>query len=172
MTEQTDDFREELENEDGSYPDNWTPEVGDVLVGELVEYTKGHSRYGDFWIANIRDEDTGDVLAVWLSDVVLQDLFKRKRPSPGQRVGIKRLEDDPDKQYHRYALKIDSDEKQVPDFEDASPARDKAAVNAGDGVADAVNEQHNNEGESGGGESSGPSGEYGEDYGEDDDIPF
>lgn len=109
------DLRGELEDFDGEYPESWIPRVGDILVGTVRRYDSGTTDYGTYPIAVIEDEK-GAERGVWLLHTVLREEFKEKRPKPGERVGVKRLPDS-EKGYKRYALRVDRDEPEVPDFD-------------------------------------------------------
>lgn len=110
------DLRAELEEEDGDYPDAWRPEIGEILVGELVRYSRGHTTYGEAVIAIVSHEGTGELAAVWLLHHVLLDEFRKLRPSPGERIGIKRLPDAERAQnpYQRFIVRVDRPDE-VPD---------------------------------------------------------
>jgi hypothetical protein len=115
MSTETRDLRGELQDYDGNYPESWKPEVGYLCVGELLRYDSGSTEFGDYVIAVIRDDDTGEERSVWLMHEVLRREFAKRRPKPGERLGIKRLDDDAEKNYKRYALRVDREEA-LPDF--------------------------------------------------------
>ena len=90
----TRNLREEMEGMSG--PDSqtaWRPEPGDILVGRLIAYRSvlvdGHRRQ----LAMIEDERSGEGIAVWLSNVMLRNLFEEHKPQPGDRIGLKRFPD-------------------------------------------------------------------------------
>lgn len=114
-----DDFRNELDNFDGEYPESWIPKPGDMLVGKLARYSSGHTSYGEQLIAVIEDDETQTPRSVWLMHTVLHGEFKKLRPKPGERVGIKRLQDS-EKGYARYVVRVDREEP-VPDFQAFEP---------------------------------------------------
>lgn len=125
------DLRGELEDFDG-YPESWRPDVGEIIVGEVLRYDSGHTEYGEYPIAVLRDKSTGEERGVWLMHTVLRDEFEEKRPKPGERVGIKRLPD-ADKGYKRYAVRVDRDEPEMPEFDDYAepgdvPPQDREAL--------------------------------------------
>jgi len=114
------DLRAELEGWQDERPRAWVADVGQVLVGELVRYSRGEGQYGPAHIAQVREEKTGELRAVWLLHRVLLDEFKRLRPKPGERLGIRRLEDGGEnskRPYRRFALVLDRDGDDLPDFE-------------------------------------------------------
>lgn len=117
------DLRGELEDFDGEYPESWIPAVGDILVGEVLRYSRGTTNWGSYPICVLRDERTGEERSVWLMHTVLLDEFRKQRPKVGERVGVKRLPDADGGRYRRYALRIDRPEPDASDLlEDAEPA--------------------------------------------------
>lgn len=107
------DLSAELDADTGELPESWTPKPGDKLVGRLVRYDKATSRYGPCILAvlDVAGEGHGSrrqphLVAVWLSHKVLLERFKELRPAPGERLGIKRLEDS-ERGYARYLVKVD-----------------------------------------------------------------
>ena len=109
----------------------WRSRVGDVLVGELEGYHRGEGAYGPTWVAHVRDEKAGELRAVWLFHTVLLDEFRRLRPKPGERIGLRRLDDggQEDRRYRRYALVVDREGASgVPDFDAFGPALDAVVV--------------------------------------------
>lgn len=126
------DLRGELEGFDGEYPDSWKPSVGEIIVGEVQRYSSGSTDYGTYPICILLDEETGEERGVWLLHTVLRDEFEEKRPKPGERVGIKRLPD-AEKGYKRYAVRVDREEPEVPEFDAYDdpgdvPAQDRHAL--------------------------------------------
>ena len=117
MTPSDRDLRTELENFDGEFPESWIPKVGEILVGTFIRYDPAFTRYGACHIAVVRDEESGEERSVWLLHAVLRREFAKQRPKRGEHLGIKRLSDDGDKRYKRYALRIDRKEGDAPDFE-------------------------------------------------------
>jgi hypothetical protein len=101
----------------------WRPEPGETLVGVVERYDRRTARYGEADVALVRDEATGDLRAVWLVYATLRDLFDRERPKPGERIGVRRLDDGhgPRGAYRRFALVTDRDERSP------EPAPPKAA---------------------------------------------
>ena len=56
---------------------------------------------------------------------VLIDQFKKLRPKPGERVGIKRVADS-EKGYARYVVKVDRPEEiQVPDWDSLGASKER-----------------------------------------------
>ena len=128
MTNPKDAFRQAAEQDTGSYPEAWIPEVGDLLIGEILEYSEGSTRqYGSYNIVTVRDEDSGKPRAVWLMHKVLEDEFRRHKPKVGERVSIKRHEDGcttTGTKYHRYRVRVDRPAADAPDFDKFTKADD------------------------------------------------
>lgn len=117
-------LRDELNKETGVYPTSCKLNAGEMLVGELVRYSRATTQYGESPIAVIRDDETKELVSFWLIHTVALDEFKRLRPRPGERIGIKRLAD-AEKGYKRYVVKVDRDEPEVPDFEEFGATSDQ-----------------------------------------------
>ena len=100
------DLRKELEMIGDEPSRTWHPEVGDVIVGRLVTYDQGSTKFGECRIAVLQEEPTDELCEVWLGHAVLKNEFERQQPTVGERVGIRRLADS-DKGYKRYKLLID-----------------------------------------------------------------
>lgn len=97
------------------WPPAWKPEPGDVLVGTVERYDIGQTQYGPVRTCTIRT-DQGERLAIWLSTTVLLDQFRRERPKPGERIGVKYLGKHPEHGYHRYRLIVDRPQQEA-DFD-------------------------------------------------------
>ncbi len=109
----------------------WNPRVGNLLMGELAEYRRGESSYGPVWVAHVRNEKAGGLVAVWLTHTELLNEFRRLRPEPRERIALRRLDDggQEGQRYHRYALMVECKEDGgVPDFDADGPAFDAAAA--------------------------------------------
>jgi hypothetical protein len=122
----SDNFRDDVEGADGTYPESWIPDPGDKLIGTLDHYDKATTAYGEADIAVIKDEDTGVLRSFWLLHAVAIREFAKLVPRPGERVAIKRLEDgtteaSPNRRatsYKRYIVRVDGRGRadDVPDF--------------------------------------------------------
>ena len=131
-------LKERLYDYDPELPKSWRPTPGSMLVGTVRRYDHAETAYGPRWICVLEDE-SGESVAVWLSHTVLLGEFKEKRPKPGERIGIRRL-DDAAKGYARYVVLVEGrePEAEVPDFDefcelgDVAP-EDRAEVLAGNG---------------------------------------
>ncbi len=127
MTNPRDAFQQAAEQDDRTYPEAWIPDVGDLLIGEVVEYSEGSTRQGTYNIAVIRDEESGKPHAVWLMHKVLEDEFRRHKPKVGERISIKRHEDGcttTGTKYHRYRVRVDRPAADAPNFDKFTKADD------------------------------------------------
>lgn len=111
------DIRAELEQADGTFPPTAQVKPGDVLVGELLRYDEGTTRFGKAPIAVLAIEGSGEVVSLWLLHTVLRNEFAKQRPRPGERIGLKRFPDS-EEGYARWVLRIDraQSDAEVPDF--------------------------------------------------------
>ncbi|MBM4043659.1 MAG: hypothetical protein FJ279_00945 [Planctomycetes bacterium] len=100
------DLKRELNDWQG-WPEAWRPKPGDVLTGIVESYSEGPTPYGNVHTVIVKDEDAGERVSVWLSSTVLLSEFRRLRPKPGERIGLKYEGKDADKGYHRYKLLVD-----------------------------------------------------------------
>lgn len=146
MVTPNDDFRQGFEDDDGNLPDPWKPNPGEKLFGTLERYDSGITQYGTSPIAIIRDEESSELVAVWLFHTVLLSKFDKLKPQPGERIALKRLPNDPAKRYKKFALRVDRAEsaQPIPNFAayidsagDVTP-EDRAQV-----VAEAATEETN-----------------------------
>ena len=127
------DLRARLDGWNEERPRAWKPGVGDTLIGELVRYSRGEGKYGPAHIAIVREDGSGELRACWLFWAVLLDAFKQERPKPGERIGIRRLDDSEGKgangAYRRFALVVEREGgASLPDFDALGPAHDAPAA--------------------------------------------
>ena len=111
---------------DGEYPPAWRGEVGDVFVGYFARYERAMTRHGVRFIGVAKDEKSTELVSIWLNWKVLRERFKELRPQSGERFGIRRLPDS-EKGYRRFALLVDREDSNEPDFfktEDVQDAPD------------------------------------------------
>ena len=106
------DLAAELDAEGDEFPESWRPRPGDKLVGTVVRYTEGDSRFGPKWVCVLRcvnDAGAEYLCSVWLSHTVLYNEFLKLRPRIAERIGIKRLsdEDSAGGRYARYLVRVD-----------------------------------------------------------------
>ena len=126
----------ELKAWGGDTPPRWEPGVGDSIVGELIRYSRGRARYGPAWVAHVREEQSGELLAVWLFRTTLLDAFKRERPEPGERIGLRRLKDGTGAHgsYRRFSLIVEREGgESVPDFDAIEATADDGDAERGNG---------------------------------------
>ena len=127
MTNPNDAFRQAAESDDGTYPEAWIPDVGDLLIGEITDYSEGSTKHGTYKIVVIHDEDGDKPRAVWLVHKVLENEFRKHQPKIGERVSIKRHEDGctaTGTEYHRYRVRVDRPAAAAPDFDKFTRADD------------------------------------------------
>lgn len=111
------DLRAELESYDGTLPESWKPDPGDILEGILVRYEEMDAGHGPKKIAIIDEQATDKFRAVWLSPKVLFSEFEKHCPRPGEHIAIKRFADH-EKGYKVYKLVVDRDvSEELPDFD-------------------------------------------------------
>src|SRR5207244_9608199 len=67
----------------------WRPEVGEKLVGEVVEVDEFTGDYGTAPTVTIQPEDGGEPLKVFGFGTVLKDKIERANPQVGDIVGVK-----------------------------------------------------------------------------------
>jgi hypothetical protein len=92
---------------DRDFAQAWRPSPGDKLVGEVVEISSREGAYGEYPIVTLRT-DTGD-WAIHAFHEVLGNELARVAPKIGDRIGVKYSGKDPEKGYHRYRVRRDSD---------------------------------------------------------------
>jgi hypothetical protein len=104
-----DSFERELLDADGSIPESWKPEVGDLIVGRLIRCEAVKTAYGTPVVAVLEKEANGgatSLKAVWITSKMLITEFAKCEPKIGERVGVKRLPDS-DKGYKRFVVRVD-----------------------------------------------------------------
>ena len=118
-------LRDELNSMgDNQYHPAWRPEIGDIFVGHFVRYERAITKKGPRFIAVAKEQDTGQLVSIWLTSVVLRERFKDRRPMPGERFGIRRLPDS-GRGYQRYVVVVDRNETEEPDFFKTDKAADR-----------------------------------------------
>lgn len=114
-------FNDQLDAEDLGHPESWRPRPGDRIIGKLIRYDRGESNYGPRWIAVLHVDPSneyphGYLCGVWLSHAVLVAKFKELRPKPGERVGVRRLEDSA-KGYAMYRVVVEGRGPAIPEWD-------------------------------------------------------
>jgi hypothetical protein len=126
------DLRRELEKASDAERVSWKPKPGDVVVGTVLGYDVVETAYGpvNLLILEAEGEDgepTGEEVAVWLSHKVLWEQVRKARPKAGDRVGIRRLQDNESKGYKRYKLSVDREAAtgagHGPNFDEPDPGK-------------------------------------------------
>ena len=85
----------------------WSQKPGNTLIGELVRYEPGQTLDGGKCLtAIIRDVVTHDLVAVWIIDSGLIDVFRSEKPKAGELVGIKSLPDPEGNNGRFYAIRV------------------------------------------------------------------
>lgn len=99
----------------------WRPEVGDEVIGTVVDVTTGENEYGKYPIITLKRDD-GSLVAVHGFHTVLRNQFKRARPRVGEQVGVRYIQSDTDneKGYHNYSVRVKRNEGGTLDW-DAIP---------------------------------------------------
>lgn len=107
-----DDLRQRLEDEPEIQPRAWRGGPGEVICGTVISYGTGTAQTQKGPKVHptvIIETDEAELVKVWLLHQVLLDEFREQRPKPGERVGIKRLEDS-SKGYARYTVIVDRED--------------------------------------------------------------
>ena len=138
------DFATDLNNFDGVYPPSWNPNVGETLVGVILRYDRVEGTFAPVQVATVKMEnrarckrdqeqvvaESGDEATLWISPAALRTQFANLQPKPGERIGVKRLEDGHSARqtYKRYEVRVDRDETTTtePDFGAAPSYREQA----------------------------------------------
>lgn len=85
----------------------WRPEPGEQLVGTIVEISSATGDFGEYPLLVVEKTDgTGDV-AVHCFHTVLKSEVAAKRPSEGDKIGIKYLGIPTGKKYESYRVVLD-----------------------------------------------------------------
>jgi hypothetical protein len=106
----TDTLAEDLDTGDAP---GWRPEEGSTIIGEVIRLSKGWSEQAQkfYPIITIKDESTGEPVAVHGFHFVLQDRLSAIRPRVGERIGIKMGEkiktQDGRRTVQTYTVKVD-----------------------------------------------------------------
>jgi hypothetical protein len=116
------DLRQRLEEWPDEAPRSWRPNIGSVLVGRVIRYDRAESSYGPCWVCVVEEPESGDFITIWLSATVLMAEFKRKKPTPGEMIGVKRPSV-VEKHYERFRLIVVAREtaEGIPDFDESPP---------------------------------------------------
>ena len=122
-----DEFREDMNSFDGTFPQSWRPEVGDIIVGQVTGFSTGPAgEYGPRPIIIMQDETTEETVSVWLLSQILIGAVQDARPRVGDRIGIKRLADRTGasgRTYKNWLVRVDrKDGAEMPDLAKYMPS--------------------------------------------------
>lgn len=84
----------------------WRPEPGDKIYGKVVDISENQGEYEPYPLLEIETAD-GAMVAVHAFHTVLKSELAKKRPSPGDSIGIKYLGKTAGKDYEGYRVIID-----------------------------------------------------------------
>ena len=74
-------------------PKSWIPEVGEKLVGTLVQYVRATDRNGVTHPVAIVEDGDGTHWSVWIFRGPLSRVFEREKPKPRDRICLRRDDD-------------------------------------------------------------------------------
>lgn len=116
------DLFAELENHTGQAA-VWRPEIGDTIVGVLIERRQWDTDNGPADVAIIAQEDKdGEPITVFLNPTILWKRWQEECPRLYDRVGIKLCSKETSKtgrEYSVYALLVDRNPANYPTIEEA-----------------------------------------------------
>jgi hypothetical protein len=107
-----DDLDSWLDDQDGSGPPLWDPQVGDKLVGTFLRYeTRYSTKIGDDCpVAIIEEPRTRQLHTVWLTRNVLANEYKNQNPQPGDIIAHRyHGQKEPrggGRPYHNYTVRV------------------------------------------------------------------
>ncbi len=100
-------------------PEPWKPEVGDKLVGEVIELDTRDSGFGEYPLVGVLTEDGREV--TWHAfHTVAKSELARKRPKVGDLIGVVYQGKLNGKDYESYRIVVESrepTEATVPDWD-------------------------------------------------------
>jgi hypothetical protein len=99
------DLKAELEQDSGHLP-SWKPEIGDTLVGRIVDSEIVLTKWGEAETAIIED-DTGTRTRLYVTPAVLKTLWTNEQPGIGDQIGVKRVAPPEGKTWKNFILKVD-----------------------------------------------------------------
>lgn len=120
------DLFAELEAHTGQVA-TWKPEIGDKIVGVLIERQQWDTENGPADLAIIAQEDKGgEKIGVFLNPMTLRKQWQEERPRLFDRVGIKLCSKETSKtgrEYSVYALLVDRNPANYPTIEEGDGTR-------------------------------------------------
>jgi hypothetical protein len=126
------DLYRELNESSDALRESWKPNPGDLIAGTVQGYETAEGKFGPVTLLILAEEDesgkpTGSEVTVWLAHKVLWDEVRKLKPRIGERIGIRRLEDNATKGYARYRVIVDREDGQdssfVPNFDEPDPVK-------------------------------------------------
>ncbi len=87
----------------------WRPEVGDAVIGTVVDIDEALSNFGEgvYPVITIARDDDSTEVAVHAFHTVLKHEVAKKRPQVGDRIGIKYLGVPQGKKYEAYRVLLE-----------------------------------------------------------------
>lgn len=92
--------------------EGWRPEVGDKVIGTIVELDETDGGFGTYPVVTILT-DEGDEVAVHGFHTVLKNELAKKRPKVGDRIGISYGGKAKGKSYERYRVILEQDRSEL-----------------------------------------------------------
>ena len=121
-------LREVLEQDTGEGI-TWEPKVGEILIGEVLAVQKIDGKYGDSHFAEIQDEESGNILTVWLNSV-LYTKFLQYNIGPNDFIGLKfhgEKQGTKGKPYKLYTARVDMEHRKAQKLTERGWAGDNSA---------------------------------------------
>lgn len=84
----------------------WKPEPGDIVTGRVVDIEMFDGKFGTYPLLMLETDD-GDEIAVHAFHTVLKSELARKRPQPGDLIGIKFQGDPEGRGYQAYKVRLE-----------------------------------------------------------------
>lgn len=116
-------------------PTDWSPELGDTLIGTIVDIYKRDGKFGPYPVIVVLI-DSGELFAFHASRMVAKDELARQRPQIGERIGIGYHGKPAGKSYESYRIIVERDGPPAP--VDWDQIGTEVRSQAGSGVAAAA----------------------------------
>lgn len=87
----------------------WKAEIGDEIVGDIVQRDQVANKFKPDLPSErlIVHTDDDEHFTIYCHHIVLLTKVQKLNPQVGDRIAIRRLDDDPDKKYARYKVVVD-----------------------------------------------------------------
>ena len=108
--DKSNDFRNRVHN--AKKPTFWIPkEEGDFVTGNVLGFRAMQSRFGDGEVIELKDDETEEVLSIFLSSVI-KTARERENIKAGDHIGIKYLGivEGPNADYKDFIVMVDRPE--------------------------------------------------------------